>query len=669
MNIKDKTKEQLINELQDLRHAYDALQHSYVKNRNKRKQVEEALSQTESNYRLLAQNSSDVIWTLDNDYRFTYISPSIFQLRGLTSDEAMRETIQGTMTPESMEVVNKTILDGQENERINKYLPVRVEIEQYHKDGYLIWVEISLRTMLDDQGEKIGYIGISRDITQRKMAEKALSESEARFRKAQEMSPDGFTILHPVQNEEGEIVDFTWIYENQTIAGINGTDPQEVIGKRLLDLFPSHHGTAVFEAYLNVANTGKTQILEEVYVGVIISKPTWLRLVVVSMGEDIAILGQDITNRRDAEEALHISESVTKALLDGIPESAFLVDANGTVIAANTTVAKRLKKTKENLIGSNIFEAVPIEVAALRRNFFDMAVNTGNQVQFQDVRFDRVIYNRINPIPDRDGIISSLAIIGIDITDSLQAEKALRESEEKLRELNAQKDKFFSIIAHDLKSPFNAIIGFSELLTDKIDKKDYHGIAKYSKIIGQSSQRAMDLLMNLLEWSRVQTGRIAFNPENLRLADLIGDSMLLLDDIAGSKAITIKKAIPYEITVIADRSMIGTVLRNLISNAIKFTGQGGEVNISAEKRAKEIVIAISDNGIGIEATRLEKLFRIDESYSTPGTNSEKGTGLGLILCKEFVEKNGGKIWVESKEGMGTTFYFTLSANAKPAMLF
>ena len=411
MDNQEKTNEELRIELQELKRAYDDLKNSYEADINKRMQIEEELSESERKYRLLAQNSSDVIWTLDNEYHFTYISPSIYQLRGLTPEEAMRETIQETMTPDSQEIVTKAILDGIENEKVKNYIPQRVEIEQYHKDGHLIWVEISNRAMINDNGEKIGYIGISRDISKRKISENALRQSEA-----------------------------------------------------------------------------------------------------------------------------------------------------------------------------------------------------------------------------------------------------------KLLELNAQKDKFFSIIAHDLKSPFSSIMGFSELLVDKINKNDFRGIEKYAQIIGQSSQQAMDLLMNLLEWSRSQTGRMEFKPENFDLHDLINENKSIFDVIASQKKITIHENLPSELSVFADKLMISTVLRNLISNAIKFTKQDGEIRISAEKKSKEIHIYISDNGVGIKEKRLKNLFRIDENESTSGTNNEKGTGLGLILCKEFVEKHGGKIWVESEEGKGSTFYFSLMSS-------
>jgi len=227
---------------------------------------------------------------------------------------------------------------------------------------------------------------------------------------------------------------------------------------------------------------------------------------------------------------------------------------------------------------------------------------------------------------------------------------------------NATKDKFFGIIAHDLKSPFNSIIGFSRLLSQQVKDRDLEGIDEYANIIINSSNRAMDLLMNLLEWAQSQTGRIQFNPEYFETVDFVNEILPIFNDIARSKSIVIKNNLLNGLQVYADKSMISTVFRNLISNAIKFTKHGGEIIISAEKKQNEIIVSVSDNGVGISKSRIGNIFRLDEVYSTVGTDKEKGTGLGLILCKEFVGKHKGKIWIESEEGIGSTIYFTLPSN-------
>ena len=241
----------------------------------------------------------------------------------------------------------------------------------------------------------------------------------------------------------------------------------------------------------------------------------------------------------------------------------------------------------------------------------------------------------------------------------------LNESNLDLKQINASKDKFFSIIGHDLKSPFNSVIGLSKLLVEQIKNNDIDGIELYGNLIIESSEKALGLLMNLLEWSRSQTGRIELNAEYFNLVDLINKIKLLFDDSASQKSITIKHSMPPIITVFADVDMISSVLRNLISNAIKFTMPGGEITVSATEKQNEIICSVSDSGVGISKNSIEKLFRIDQSVSTAGTQMETGTGLGLILCKEFIEKHKGRIWVESEEGNGSTFYFTLPSDANP----
>ena len=222
-----------------------------------------------------------------------------------------------------------------------------------------------------------------------------------------------------------------------------------------------------------------------------------------------------------------------------------------------------------------------------------------------------------------------------------------------------EKEKLFSIIAHDLKSPFNSIIGFSNLLVEKVQNKELTGVEKYAEIISKSSLNAMKLLEDLTTWSNAETGTMVFNPQELDINQIISDTEKLLASSFELKSILFYKNIPSDLKIVADKAMISTVFRNLISNAIKFTHKNGAIHLNVEQDKNKLTFSIKDDGVGIPKEVLPKLFIFSESVSTRGTDNEKGTGLGLILCKEFVEKHGGKIWVESEEGEGSTFYFTL----------
>ena len=242
----------------------------------------------------------------------------------------------------------------------------------------------------------------------------------------------------------------------------------------------------------------------------------------------------------------------------------------------------------------------------------------------------------------------------------LEEQKAEIEKQvETIREVNSTKDRFFSIIAHDLKSPFNSILGFSSLLVEQIQENNHEGIEEYAIILQNSSQRVYDLLTNLLEWARSQTGRMEFNPERTEIVALIDNVIELSKDAAQQKSITISKDMLPNAFVLVDKYMISTVLRNLFMNAIKFTKPGGKIVISAQQKKNQLEISVSDNGVGIDKDAIDKLFRIDESYSTAGTQNEKGTGLGLILCRDFVERHRGQIGVESVLGKGSKFFFNL----------
>jgi signal transduction histidine kinase len=235
----------------------------------------------------------------------------------------------------------------------------------------------------------------------------------------------------------------------------------------------------------------------------------------------------------------------------------------------------------------------------------------------------------------------------------------VQEQNQQLQELNATKDKFFSIISHDLKGPLNSLTSFSGLLINHTDSLSKEEIQLLAKDLDKSVKNLFNLLENLLEWSRSQTGNIEFKRERFDLATLLELNKQLLQNQAQTKNISIINENAQALQVDVHKHSVNTVIRNLISNAIKFTPEGGKIVLAAKATSEELQISVSDNGVGMTKEVMTKLFRIDTKITTKGTADEKGTGLGLILCKDFIEKNGGKIWVESEQGKGSTFHFTL----------
>jgi two-component system, sensor histidine kinase and response regulator len=255
-----------------------------------------------------------------------------------------------------------------------------------------------------------------------------------------------------------------------------------------------------------------------------------------------------------------------------------------------------------------------------------------------------------------------------ELTARVATHLEIKRSREKLIELNATKEKLFSIISHDLKSSLGSILGITDLVLENFDDYQPDRIREIIVSIHQSSKNTYELLENLLDWARLQTGKLTRQIEKHDLTTNIHSICQLYSEIAKNKNITIQNNIISDITIYCDVDMTKTVLRNLISNAIKFTNSEGLVSLNFIESDSHVEIHVSDSGVGIEAENIPYLFSIEKNISTPGTKGEKGTGLGLMLCKELIEKQDGKIWVESEVGKGTTFKFTLPLNeSKPAL--
>lgn len=488
----------------------------------------------------------------------------------------------------------------------------------------------------------------------RKESESALFKSKEQYRLLVESAPD---VIFTIAN------DSTFTSLSHAFETLLFWRPEEWIGKsftglihpddlpRIIGLFKSAmqgEVPSVFESRI-LTKQGNYLFFEFI-----------IRLVLEN-GEIKGIMGisRHITERKKAEEKINMLAYAVK----NSGESIAITDKNYKIIYVNNFFCEMCGYKEEEIFGQSI------DVINSQNNSPEVIDDLFSSIAKKKRWAGEILYKRkdatdftvqlsLAPLLNDKGELNSVVGILRDITERKRAEAEINKANAALIKLNAEKDKFFSIIAHDLKTPFNSIIGFSEILVEQVKEKNYLGIEEYTGIILQSSQRAMDLLMNLMEWSRSQTGKMEFNPAYFQLTELINAVELLFKNAAGQKSIVITNTLPCNIAVYADKNMMSAVLRNLISNAIKFTRSGGEIIISAEEK-EGLTVSVIDNGIGIPKDRIEQLFRIDENYSTSGTQNEKGTGLGLILCKEFIEKHGGKIWVESEEGKGSIFYFTI----------
>ncbi|MBI9073662.1 MAG: PAS domain S-box protein [Melioribacteraceae bacterium] len=400
---------------------------------------------------------------------------------------------------------------------------------------------------------------------------------------------------------------------------------------------------------------------------------------------------RDITERKQAEELLRAREARWSALTANFEGIVQILGTDGTIKFMSRVYPPH---TMEDVVGKSAFDfmdegsadkarqALKDVIAGAGAQAFEIAIHLpdGAAVPFE-----------VKYVPQfkQDGSIDSIIALVTDITERKEAEQELAEymeelyeakdlleqntgemvlanvkleqSEKDLMESNANKDKFFSIISHDLKSPFNGILGITEMLVSDFDELTSEEAKEMIHLLRNSSVNVYNLLEGLLEWAQTQTGRMEYEYENIDIHKSSTKIIELLKTNAQNKNIFLKNGVKENTLVFADKRATETVLRNLITNAIKFTKPDGIIKVETEKRDSEIAISVSDSGIGMSDKDKNKLFKIEVHHTTVGTNNEAGTGVGLILCKELVEKHGGKIWVESELGVGSKFIFTLSS--------
>jgi PAS domain S-box-containing protein len=522
-------------------------------------------------------------------------------------------------------------------------------------------------------------INVTRDISDRKHVEEVLKESEQRLQYVLQGSRLGFWDWNLITNE---------VRRNEQWAEMLGykIDEVEFTVKQWIDFVHPDDKALALESIKEHID-GKTPMHRLEYrMRSKNGQYKWILDQAQAVAWDsnnrvIRMSGThtDISERKHAESALQESEKKYRLLFQNLSSGfalhEIILNSKGEAsdyrfLEINPAFEALTGLKAANLIGKTTLEVLPNTETYWIETYGRVAL-TGKAITFENYSVEFNKYYHVNAYSPEPG---KFATIFHDISDQKIFEAELQNKNEELTIVNADKDRFMSILAHDLKSPFNTILGYLDLLSENIREYDIDKIEKQIAIINSSAQNTYFLMEDILLWARSKSGKIPFEPKELNLNTICKDIIEILTPNANTKNITIAYNATEEVFAFADVDMLKTILRNLISNSIKFTSKGGTVKVEInqpiartyesnpemEFTNKKHIISVVDNGIGIAPEIRDKLFDDTQIYTTKGTKNEIGTGLGLTLCKEFVEKHGGMIWVESELGKGSTFYFTLA---------
>jgi len=531
-------------------------------------------------------------------------------------------------------------------------------------DVFLIY---SFLPILDHNGEVETVIGYVSDLSEQKKV-----ESDSRER-ADFLDLVINAIKSPffVKNEAHQ-----WVMLNDAAVEMMGSTREDLLGKSDYDLYPQEQAD-VFWKYDELVLEEGSSINEEQITwsdGTIHTIVTNKQLYVEKPSGKKFIVGfiHDISSYKKIENDLRASELKYRELFDNANDFIITTDLEGNITNANRTLLNHLKTELSEITSLNVYNYVSEENLELAKNLKEQLLSGNFDSSFEvnalDLEGKPVTYEIKASLINQDGKPVGFQCVFSDITERREARMNLEKYNKNLVDLNKTKDKFFSIIAHDLRNPYSSMIGFSELLLEDLDTLTKEEIKDSLKIIRNSAKNSLNLLENLLAWSRLETGRMPYDPVKIVLTNLVDEVVNVLFSLAYRKKIEINNKVDQNILLFTDKNMLNTILNNLVMNAIKFTPIGGEINISAEPQvsttgdeADFVLISVADNGIGMDADICETLFTSNKAASRQGTEKEQGTGLGLVLSREMVERCGGKIMVESTPGKGSVFSLLVPA--------
>jgi PAS domain S-box-containing protein len=619
------------------------------------KKYELALKESEFKYKTLVDNLREAVFYVDNNGVFIYVNKRTCEMFGYSTSELIDKSsyilIYDHKDIEFIEKKNRMREQGISDE---------YELKCRKKSGELIWCYIKGTPYYNLKGNIIGSIITITDITEQKLADEALKDSELKFQTIFMLSVDAIGVSKNGIN----------ILVNPAFLNLFGYESyEEILGKTESILVTEKEKEKIFE-YTNSRMLGEH------------APPTYTTKGLKKDGTEFSLevhvtnyeidgemysiaLMRDVTMLELAQKALKESEENYRTLVNTSPDAIVVTDTEQKLTLVNNSALKMFGyNSPDKIIGKKYTDFISKNEQDKIKYITEQISNKNyvTNLEFLMIRKNKTEFPvelSASLIKDFEGKPKGIVSIIRDITKRKLVEDQLRKYADEQAQLNATKDKFYSIIAHDLRSPFQTLLSYSDMLKSNVDNLKSDKIFSYSENIHKATEETYSLLEDLLQWTGSQTGRIKAQPEIIYVIELFYSIVKIFKESARRKDITLYSNVIEDLYILADRNMVTTILRNLVSNAIKFTKREGQIVLDAKENESNIIISIKDTGIGIEKENISKLFRIDSTYSTKGTEKEKGTGLGLIICKEFAEKNNGTLIVESYPGKGSTFMLKL----------
>jgi PAS domain S-box-containing protein len=615
----------------------------------------------------ITQNIPGAIYTFrfrpDGLMEMPYISNGIQELTGQTVSEVQENLnlFWDRVHPDYIQGLRESIQESAE--KMSKW---QYEFRLKDAEDRWIWIQAASTPRKMEDGTILWY-GYLRDFTRNREMEESLEYEREMMNILMDTFPDQIYFKDRKSR---------FIRINRATANRFGfEDPEAMIGKTDEDFFDRFHADNALQCEQEIIRSGVPVLgLEEKEVwpdGSI----TWASTTKMPLyNKDRVIIGtfgisRDITQRKNDDQKLKKREAYLTAVIENQNGYIWLKDLDGRFVLVNSRFANACNIESPEMMIGKTEDDINDHGRANKYILEDQKViRTGKTLITQEkiVRNGKDIWIETykSPVIDQKGEVIGTTGYALEITDRKKKVEQVRKLNEQLKGLNTQKDKLFSILAHDLRNPFAGSLGMLEMILQDRSSITDEEMNEYIRLLYENLMTTYNLIENLLEWSRTQRKKMTHAPEHFDLPDIIGQTFSVVSTSATDKQISLTHDVPPGTGVFADRDMLHAILRNLITNGIKFTKPGGQITVSAKQKNKMMEITVADTGIGIRAEEQEKLFMLDYEPSSKGTWGEKGTGLGLQICKEFVELHGGRISVESEPGRGSIFRFTIPVKRK-----